>query len=49
MKIEYNNLYTHFVFTTYKREPLINEKIRIRIEKYFTGIVNNLDCKMYAI
>jgi putative transposase len=49
MKIEYNNLYTHFVFTTYNREPIIIEKCRERIEKYFTGIVNNNSSKMYAI
>ena len=49
MKIEYNNLYTHFVFTTLKRKPLILEQFRIRIEKYITGIVNNNDCKLYSI
>ncbi|NDV47298.1 IS200/IS605 family transposase [Paludibacter sp. 221] len=49
MKIEYNNLYTHFVFCTYKRLPLIREENRERIEKYITGIVNNNDCQLYAI
>jgi putative transposase len=49
MKIEYNNLYTHFVFTTIHRLPLILEKNRERIEKYITGIVNNNGCHMYAI
>lgn len=49
MKIEYNNLYTHFVLTTYQRLPLISEKHRIRIEKYISGIVNHLQSKMYAI
>jgi REP element-mobilizing transposase RayT len=49
MKIEYNNLYTHFVFTTLGRQPLILEKNRGRIEKYITGIVNNNSCKLYAI
>ena len=49
MNIEYNNLYTHFVFTTQNRFPCIIEKHRIRIEKYITGIVNRHDCKMYAI
>jgi len=29
--------------------PLINETHRDRIEKYITGIVNNLDTRMYAI
>lgn len=49
MKIEYNNLYTHFVFTTFERQPLIQEVHRIRIEKYTTGIVNNNLSKLYAI
>jgi len=49
MKIEYNNLYTHFIFTTLHREALIREENRERIEKYITGIVNNNNCKMYAI
>jgi len=49
MKIEYNNLYTHFVFTTLHRQPLIPEKNRERIEKYITGIVNNYASKLYAI
>ena len=49
MKIEYNNLYTHFIFTTLHRIPLILENHRERIEKYITGIVNNNDCQLYAI
>ena len=49
MKIEYNNLYTHFIFTTLHRLPLILEENRQRIEKYMTGVVNHHDCKMYAI
>jgi len=49
MKIEYNNLYTHFVFTTLHRLPTILEKHRNRIEKYITGIVNNNGCQLYAI
>ena len=49
MKIEYNNLYTHFVFTTYLRKPVILEDNRERIEKYITGIVNNNSSKMYAV
>ncbi len=49
MKIEYNNLYTHFVLTTYKRQPVLPEKYRIRIEKYITGIVNHNSSKLYAI
>jgi putative transposase len=49
MKIEYNNLYTHFVFTVLHRLPIIPEKNRIRIEKYITGIVNNNDSQLYSI
>ena len=49
MKIEYNNLYTHFIFTTLRRLPLIVEKHRERIEKYMTGIVNNNDSHLYSI
>jgi len=30
MKIEYNNLYTHFVFTSMHRQAVIHEKNRIR-------------------
>jgi REP element-mobilizing transposase RayT len=49
MKIEYTNLYTHFIFTTLHRLPLISEEFRERIEKYISGIVNNNHCKLYAI
>ena len=49
MKVEYNNLYTHFVFTTSNRMPIILEQYRQRIEKYITGIVNNNHCQLYAI
>jgi putative transposase len=49
MKVEFNNLYTHFVFTTNHREPIILNLHRERIEKYITGIVNNNDCQLYAI
>ena len=49
MKIEFNNLYTHFIFTTIHRFPFIKEENRQRIEKYITGIVQNNECKLYAI
>jgi REP element-mobilizing transposase RayT len=49
MKVEYNNLYTHYVFTTLNRKTIILEQFRNRIEKYITGIVNNNDCKLYSI
>ncbi len=49
MKIEYNNLYTHFIFTTLHRVAVIPEKYPERIEKYITGIVNNNESHLYAI
>src|SRR5580704_6915588 len=49
MKIEYNNLYTHFILITKNRLPLITEDSRERIEKYMTGIVNNNNSKLYSI
>lgn len=49
MKIEYRNLYTHFILSTLHRQPIIPEKNRPRIEKYITGIVNNHDSKLYSI
>jgi putative transposase len=49
MKVEFNNLYTHFVFTTIHRETLILEVYRERIEKYITGILKNNGCQLYAI
>jgi REP element-mobilizing transposase RayT len=49
MKIEYNNLYTHFIFTTFGRNRIIPEKNRVRIEKYITGTVNKNDSKLYAV
>jgi putative transposase len=49
MKIEYNNLYTHFVFITSNRLPIIEEINRVRIEKYITGIINNNESRLYTI
>lgn len=49
MKIEYNNLYTHFIFITSNRLPIIEETNRGRIEKYITGVINNNESKLYAI
>ena len=49
MKIEYNNLYTHFVLITSSRFPIIEEIHRVRIEKYMTGIINNNESKLYSI
>lgn len=49
MKVEFHNCFTHFVFTTAGRMPLIEEEHRDRIEKYISGIVANQHSKMYAI
>jgi len=49
MEVLYNNLYTHFVFTTKDRIAVIEEEHRDRIEKYISGIVNNHGCKMYSV
>ena len=49
MKIDFHNLYTHFVFITAGRIPLITEQQRDRIEKYITGIIAKNYSKMYSI
>jgi REP element-mobilizing transposase RayT len=49
MKIEYHNLYTHFILITQNRVPTIPQKNRERIEKYITGIINNNHSKLYSI
>lgn len=49
MKIQYNNLYTHFIFVTANRLPLIIERNRVRIEKYITGVINNNESKLYSV
>jgi REP element-mobilizing transposase RayT len=49
MKIDYNNLYTDFIFTTLHRIPIISEKNRERIEKYVTRIVNQNDSHLNSI
>ncbi len=49
MKIEYDNIYVHYVFTTIGRQRIIPEKNRERIEKYITGIIKNKRSRLYAI
>ena len=49
MKIEYHNLYTHFILITKDRTPSIPQNNRERIEKYLTGIINNNNSKLYNI
>jgi len=49
MKIEYHNLYTHFILITHNRNPSISSQNRERIEKYITGVINNNHSKLYSI
>ena len=49
MKIDYHNLYTHFILITKNRTPSVPEENLDRIEKYITGVVNNHDSKLYSI
>jgi REP element-mobilizing transposase RayT len=49
MKIEYHNLYTHFILITQNRAPSILQNHHERIEKYITGIINNNNSKLYRI
>ncbi len=49
MKVEYHNLYTHFILITQNRIPSIPQKNRERIEKYITGVINNNHSKLYSI
>jgi REP element-mobilizing transposase RayT len=49
MKIEYHNLYTHFILITQNRTAFIREHIRDRIERYITGVINNHYSKLYSI
>ena len=46
MKIEFNQLFTHFIFTTQDRQPLIEEKNRKRIEKFINK--NNLAVSKFS-
>lgn len=45
----YTKLYIHVVFAVKGRANLISEKIRERVEKYISGIVNEKKQKLYAI
>jgi putative transposase len=49
MKIEYHNLYTHFILITQNRIPSIPSNNRERMEKYITGVINNNNSKLYSI
>lgn len=49
MKIEYHNIYIHFVLTVYHRMPLITEEVRPRLEQFIQGVVKNNESRVYAI
>lgn len=49
MKIEYYNLYTHFILITQNRTAGIPGRNRERVEKYITGVVNNNNSRLYSI
>lgn len=45
----YTQIHLHFVFAVKHRQSLIAEAVRIRVEKYITGIVQNFGHKLLAI
>lgn len=42
----YSRLYTHFVFSTKRREPWLTADIRPKVWAYMNGILKNLDCTL---
>lgn len=45
----YTQIHVQFVFAVKNRQALIHEFIRVRVEKYFTGIVQNYKHKLLPI
>jgi putative transposase len=45
----YAQLYIQIVFTVKGRENLIKEEFRAELQKYISGIITNLNQKLYAI
>jgi putative transposase len=45
----FTQIHVHFVFAVKNRQALIHEPIRIRVEKYITGIVQNFGHKLLAV
>ncbi|MBC7850292.1 MAG: IS200/IS605 family transposase [Chitinophagaceae bacterium] len=43
------NIYTHIIFSTKNREPLINSAIEGELHRYLVGIVTNLNCKAIKV
>jgi REP element-mobilizing transposase RayT len=44
-----SKVYTHIIFSTKKRLPLINPQIGPELYKYMSGILNNLNCPAIII
>lgn len=42
----YTQLYTHFIFSTKHREPMLTDAIRPRVFAYMHGICRNMDCRL---
>lgn len=42
----YSALYTHLVFSTKHREPLLGAELRPRLFAYMGGICRNIDCSL---
>ena len=49
MKLALNSLYTHFIFITNRKSPIITERIKEPLERHITKVVNHNVCKMCAI
>jgi len=49
MSNTYTQLHIQFVFAVKNRQALLHESIRVRVEKYITGIVQNCGHKLLAI
>jgi putative transposase len=45
----YTQIFVHIVFAVQDREGVIREQLRIELEKYITGIVNNNKSKLISI
>lgn len=45
----YTQIHIHFVFAVKNRQAQIHEAIRVRVEKYITGIVQNFGHKLLAV
>jgi len=46
MATTFSRLYTHIVFSTKRREPLLTDTIRPKVWGYMRGIVDTLGCEL---